>query len=264
MKNSTVIFLFFVVAFSQFSCTSPKDIIMFQDLRQELELYDVPNHLTEHKIRPFDNLYLSILTLDPEVNKLFNPSLEGDGYNPGTQQMYGDKTSQFINGYRVSEDGTINLPILGEINFLGLTLEEAEKHLKAKAEEYLKKPTVQVKLLNFKVNVSGEVTVPGLYYNYEGRLNIIDAISMANGVTQYADIKNIIVIRQTRRSTKSFKLNFTDRSVYSSDVFYLQPNDIVYIPPNKFKRQMEYNSTYSLILSTISTVLVALTLFIKT
>ncbi|WP_158865513.1 polysaccharide biosynthesis/export family protein [Maribellus comscasis] len=235
---------------------------MFQDLRDNVSLYKIPEKAPEYFIKPFDNLYLSILTLDPQVNQLFNPSTAGggSGASSGTQQMYGDRASQYINGYMVTEEGFITLPILGQVAVAGLNLLEAQERIKQRAEEYLKEPNVKVKVLNFKINVTGEVQSPGLYYNYEGSLNIIDALSMAKGITQYADLQNVLVIRHNEDVTKTYNLNLTDKSVYLSDVFYLQPNDIVYIKPNKYKRSNENNNIYSLILSTVSTVLVAATL----
>lgn len=245
------------------SCTSTQDITMFQEPDNSLNKYYIPPKAPEHKIRPFDNLYLSVLTLDPEVNSLFNPSAQGNGYSSGTQQMYGTPTSRDINGYRVSDKGTITVPILGEINVLGLSLAEAQDRIREKAEEYLKQPTIQVKYLNYKVNLLGEVRYPGIYYNYEGNISIVDAISMANGITDYADIKNTVVKRYSGNKVTTHKVNLTDNSIYSSDIFYLQPYDVIYIPPSKLKRRRENAQTYSQVLSTISVLLVSVTLILN-
>lgn len=236
---------------------------MFQNMDQELNKYDIPPKHPEHKIRPFDNLYISVKTLDPEVNALFNPSSDGDGFSSGTQQMYGNPTSRYINGYMVSEEGTILLPMLGEINFMGLSLEQAQTRLKERAEEYLREPTVQVKYLNYKVNVLGEVQNPGIYYNYEGNVTILDAIAMATGITEFAEINHALVKRQDSKGIKTYRVNLTDNSIYSSDVYHLQPNDVVYIPPSKLKRRQQNVQTYSLVLSSISTLLVAVALFLN-
>lgn len=233
---------------------------MFQDIKNEMTVQRMPITSSSYKIKPLDNLYISVLTLDPEVNKLFNPSMAGTGAFTGTQQMYGSQVSQYINGYRVSNNGSIDLPILGILNLAGLTLDEAQDKLEKKALEYLQEPEVQIKLLNFRVNISGEVKTPGLYYNYEGNLNIIDAISMANGITDYADLKNVIITRYYQGVTNTYKINITKKDILTSDIFFLKNNDLVYIPPNKLKRRQENNSTYSLILATISTILVALAL----
>lgn len=261
MKKILIFSFALLFVIFQTSCRSSKDLTMFQDLQNNVSLYKIPEKAPEYFIKPFDNLYLSILTLDPQVNQLFNPSTAGGGTGiaSGTQQMYGDRASQYINGYMVTEQGFISLPILGQVEVAGLNLLEAQERIKQRAEEYLKDPNVKVKVLNFKVNVTGEVQNPGLYYNYEGSLNILDALSMASGITQFADLQNVLVIRHNSDVTKTYNLNLTDKSVYLSDVFYLQPNDIVYVKPNKYKRSNENSNIYSLILSTISTILVAAT-----
>ncbi|MDD4755011.1 MAG: polysaccharide biosynthesis/export family protein [Prolixibacteraceae bacterium] len=251
--KSYLIFFTLSAIILQTSCRSSKDLTMFQDLQNNVSLSNVPGKAPEYIIKPFDNLYLNVLTLDPEVNALFNPTMGGNSFGSGTQQMYGDRPSQYINGYMVQADGTINLPILGQIEVAGLNLVEARLGIMERAEEYLKEPNVKVKVLNFKVNVTGEVRNPGIYYNYEGNLNVIDAISMANGITDFADLKNVLVIRHNENSTETFNIDFTDRSVYLSGAFYLQPDDVIYIKPNKFKGSRDNNTIFSLILSTFST-----------
>jgi polysaccharide export outer membrane protein len=198
--------------------------------------------------------------MDPEVNALFNPSSQGDGFSSSTTQMYGAPIGREVNGYRVSQKGTITIPMLGEIMLAGLSLEEAQNRLRETAEEFLIDPHIQIKFLNYKVDLLGEVRFPGIYYNYEGKISILEAIGMANGITDFADIKNTLVKRHVGNKVVTIKLDLTDSSVYSSDVFYLQPNDLVYIPPSKLKRRQVNVQTYSMVLSTISVLLVSVTL----
>lgn len=262
MRKLRLLYLAILIVAFQTSCRSPKDILMFQEEDTELNYFQVPRKPTEHKIKPYDNLYLSVSTLDPEVNTIFNPNAGGGGLTSGTQQMYGDPSSQYINGHMVTADSLVTLPIIGDINLVGLTLDQAEEKLRAKAEVYLKQPTVQVKFLNYKVNVLGEIKNPGLYYNYEGNINIYEAISMASGITDFANLHNVVVKRYNQNKIATFNVNLTDNSVYLSEVFYLQPNDIVYIPPSKLKRRRENSDTYGKIISTLSTILVAAALVI--
>jgi polysaccharide biosynthesis/export protein len=265
MKLYLIIFTLSAIIL-QTSCRSSKDLTMFQDLQNNVSLSGAPGKAPEYIIKPFDNLYLNILTLEPEINALFNPTMSSNSFGAGTQQMFGDRPSQYINGYMVQADGTIILPILGQLEVAGLNLVEARSMIMERAEEYLKEPNVKVKVLNFKVNVTGEVRNPGIYYNYEGNLSVLDAISMANGITDFADLKNVLVIRHNENSTETFNIDFTDRSVYLSDAFYLQPDDVVYIKPNKFKGSRDNNTVYSLIISTFSTIatlLVAISVFMQ-
>ena len=263
MKGTNIVYLLIFFAFIQTSCRSSKDLLMFRDLKDNMNLYDVPKDAPQYTIKPYDNLYLNIQTLDTEVNQLFNPNQGTGGYGSSTQQMYGNRASQYINGYMVSEEGTVQIPILGEVTLIGLSLADAQDLIEERAREYLKEPNVKVKVLNFKVNVTGEVNNPGIYYNYEGSINIIDAISMANGITDYANIKDVLVMRHGEDVTRTYNIDFSDKSIYTSDAFYLQPNDIVYVKPNKFKGLQENRTIYSLMLSTLSTVLVASSLILN-
>lgn len=241
------------------SCKSARDITMFQASPNEGTSFLQAPAPPEHKIMAYDNLYIKVLTLDAEVNKLFNPSSATEGTN--TQMLYESPAGQYLNGYRVSPEGLISLPILGDISISGLSLRQAEEQIKAKAQEYLKDPIVQVKLLNFKVDILGEVSAPGTYYNYEGSINIVDALGLASGFTNYANLKDVTVNRQVNNVTTSYKIDLTKNTIYKSEVYYLRPNDVIYIPPSKLVRRGENISTYSLVLSTLTSLLVIVTFF---
>ncbi len=259
MKKNIFFYLFVIALITQISCKGTKDIAMFQDLKnKEYQQRTFSNEIPEYRIKIFDNLYVSILTQNAEVNRIYNRS---GNESSNSSQMFESEVGQYLYGYRVAEDSTITLPVIGKINFVGLTLDEAETHLKTKAEEYLQQPTVQVKLLNFKVNVLGEVNSPGFVYNYEGSMNIIEAIGNARDITVYADLKNVIVNRQNNNITNSYKVDMTTNDVYNSDVFYLQPNDILYVPPTKLIRRGENVGNYSILLGTVSMLLFIATFF---
>jgi polysaccharide export outer membrane protein len=265
MKKKFQFNLALIVVVFLTSCVTTKNIYMFREAEETSTQRHFAPPPPEIRIKPFDNLYISIKTLDPEINLIFNPSNVGQGgySSGGTASNFGTPSSQYINGFRVMSDSTITLPILGEIKFVGLTLEEAREHLKIRAEEFLKDPTVEVKFLNYRVNVSGEVRSPGLFYIYEGNLNILDAITMANGISDFADIREVVVKRKNGNDYDSFKVNLTNNSIYSSEVFYLKPNDLVYIPPSNFKRRSANSDTYGRLLGTISVLLLTATFFIN-
>jgi polysaccharide export outer membrane protein len=176
-------------------------------------------------------------------------------------QMYGDFVSQYINGYQVDSLGIVTLPILGDIPVVGLTLNQIEDRIQQKSLEFLKDPSIKVKLLSFKINVSGEVNNPGIYYSYNEKLTILEAISMAAGVTDNAQLKNAVLIRETSNGSSTYNIDLTSKNLLTSKAYYLQPNDLIYIKPGKNK-QVELNSTsYSLFLTTITTLLLVYNIF---
>ena len=256
MKTS-IFYLFALSLLVQYSCSNTQEITMLRDIPADRNIYEVsPKEPPEYRIKKGDLLYLKILTLDPEINEIFNPSRTGNNNQTGTQQMYGTPVGQYLNGYLISDDGTVTIPIIGKVEMAGLTLNEAEDRLRTRAEEYLKQPSVQVKFLNYKITIAGEVKNPNLHYNYERNISIFDAISMANGITDYADLTNVLVVRKTNGTSHTHKVDATSRNIYTSEVFYLLPNDFVYIPPTNLKRTRDNTTVYSLILSTVSTLIV--------
>ena len=259
MKKSIFSIIILAITIANFtSCRSPKAFTYFQDISADQHIEGVSNEVQEYKIKAYDNLYISIKTLNPEVNELFDANRSSGGYSAGTAQMYGDYVSQYINGYQVDSLGTISLPILGTVEVIGLTMKQIQEKIQIKSLEFLKDPTIKVKLLSFKVNVNGEVRNPGVYYSYNEKLSILEAISMANGVTDNAKLKKVLVIRQTKKGSDSHVLDLTSKNVLASKAYYLQPNDVIYIPPSQNKR-MELNTTsYSLFLSTITTILLVI------
>lgn len=254
-KKSSILATIALISIAFFSCRSSKDFTYLQNTADKQNIAGVSKEIKEYKIKPYDNLYVSIKTLNPEVNLLFEGNTSVAGYQTGTDQMYGSAVSQYINGYQVDSLGTISLPILGTIDVNGLTLKQIQDKIQKKSLSFLKDPTIKVKLLSFKFNVDGEVKRPGVYYSYNEKLNILEAISMADGVTENAKVKNIMVIRETDIGSTVFKIDLTSKSLFASEAYYLQPNDMIYISPGKNKK-LELNTTsYSLFLTTITTVL---------
>jgi polysaccharide export outer membrane protein len=203
------------------------------------------------------------LSLNPELNQLYNPAVpsnfSGIGGFGGTETNYGRPTAQYLNGYMVDKDGFIELPHFGKIMVDGLTLAEAESKIKITAGEYLKDPTVKVKLLSFKVTVLGEVATPGIYYNYNVSFTILDAISMANGHSDFSDIEKVSVLRHSTAGIITYKLNLQDYEFLSSEAFYVQPDDVIYIQPSKYKNVPLRTPIWVLILSGVTTVVLIAT-----
>jgi len=216
MNNKILIpILAFTFTAGMFSCRSPKEFTYLQNVSKDQHIKGVSGDIKEYNIKPYDNLYVSIKTLNPEQNQLFEGNTAIAGYQAGTDQMYGTNVSQYINGYQVNSLGTISLPILGSIEVVGLTIKQISEKVLKKSLEFLKDPTIKVKLLSFKFNVDGEIKSPGVYYSYNERLNILEAISMANGVTDNAKVKKVMVVRQTENGSSYYNINLKKITLFS-------------------------------------------------
>ncbi|MGD9932038.1 MAG: polysaccharide biosynthesis/export family protein [Mangrovibacterium sp.] len=246
-----------LISVSLFSCSTKKNMTYFRDIEGEIIEKGLPVPPADHIIKPNDNLFITVKTIDPEINELFSNN-NGGGAAAMNNQRFQSLADQYIYGYQVDSRGKVFLPIMGEVHLAGLTLAGAQNEIMRRAGEYLKDANIQVKLLNFKVSLLGEVRNPGVLYNYNNTLTILEAISMAGGITEYGELRNILVMREVPQGTKSFQLDLTQKSILDSEAFYLQPNDMVYIKAQTMKSTRINTTLYTLILSSISTLLVIL------
>lgn len=257
----------FIIIFSliTYSCRNYKDLSYFgAESDAEAKIYHEIDRPQEYIIKTNDNLYISILSLNPELNAIYNPAIPANagnlgGVSGGTSSNYGEPSSQYLNGYIVNNTGYIDLPVIGQILVDGLTIPEAESKIKLRASEFLKEPSVKVKLLSFKVTVLGEVSNPGIYYNYNISFTVLDAISLANGNTDFSNISKVRVLRQTQAGIVAHRLNLQNYDFLSSEAFYLQPDDVIYIEPAKYKNVALKTPVVTLMLTTVTTLLLIAT-----
>ena len=241
-----------------FSCRSSKELIYLSDSGNNEISHGEP---IEYVLKSGDILYVSIKSINSDVNALFNPENNMGSLGAGGGQDYMKYTtpgSAYLYGYEVDSKGNINLPMLGKLQVSGIILSQVETVVQKKADEYLKDAIVKVKLLNFKITVAGEVRNPGTYYNYNNSISILEALALANGNTDFASIKKVMVIRPVPEGKKTYMLDLSSKKVYMSDAFYLQPDDYVIVQPDKYKNFQLNSQAYSLVLSSLSVLIAVL------
>jgi polysaccharide export outer membrane protein len=134
----------------------------------------------------------------------------------------------------VRPDGRISLPLLNEVDAAGLTPEQLRVKLTEKAGDLLEDPnvTVVVKAINSRrVFITGQVAKPGPY-PLMGPLTIAQLITVAGGVQEYADAKNITILRTEKGRSLSFRFNYDEvkRGKKLQQNIELKPGDTVIVP----------------------------------
>lgn len=211
------------------SCSSKKNVLYFQDasIDKALEI----NYNT-YTIQPNDILSIVISDLNPEAALVYNK------LNPtsGNQQLNNIEIMK-LQGYLVSNKNTIVLPVLGEINTSGKTITALMKELTDKllSEEYLKKPTVDIRLLNAKVTVLGEVRRPGTFNFTEQTLSIPQVLGMAGDLTINGKRNDIKLIRDIKGKRKILKIDLRTSDWLTKEIYYIKPNDVIVVSPNNAK-----------------------------
>ena len=136
----------------------------------------------------------------------------------------------------------------------GKTLETISVDVEAALKNYITDAAITVKLINNYVSLIGEVNNPGRYPIYKDRLNIFQALAMGSDLGDYSNRQQIQIIRQTAGGNVVKEFTLTDRSILSSEFFYVMPNDVIYAKPIK-GRFFQLNAfPYAVIISTISLV----------
>ncbi|MFD1294183.1 polysaccharide biosynthesis/export family protein [Lutibacter holmesii] len=226
-----------------FSCASPEKIIYFQ----EVEGVQVQDSLLnfEPKIQVGDILGINVSAVDGVAALPFNL------YE--TPVLGNSISNSKPLTYLVDSDGQIQFPILGDLKVEGYTTKELKTVLTTRIGEYIKQPTINIRLTNFKVGVTGEVQKPGAYTIANGRISILDAIILAGDLTIYGNRKNVLLIREQKGKRTFINIDLTNKELFNSPYFYLAQNDVLYVEPNKTRvNNSAVGANTGVILSSVS------------
>lgn len=220
-------------AFLFTSCFSYKKVPYLQDseilnsVQKDLPLYDA-------KIMPKDLLTITVNTTDPEAAAPFNLTVQSSVNVARSTSLIQQPTLQ---QYLVSNEGTIDFPVLGSLQVSGLTKSEAENLIREKLGAYLKEtPIVTVRMTNYKISVLGEVNRPGMFTINNEKVNIFEALALAGDLTIWGQRDNLKLIREDATGKREIiTLNLNKSDIITSPNYYLQQNDILYVTPNKSK-----------------------------
>ena len=150
------------------------------------------------------------------------------------QEQRGNAQPEVI-GYKVGEDGNLDFPVIGQLKLVGLSIREAELLLKKQIEVYLKDPVVNIKFLNLKVTVIGEVNRPGTFDIPVENMTVLQAIGLAGDISIYGDRANITIIREQNGKRSIGKINLLKTDIFNSPFYYLQQNDVIVAQPSELK-----------------------------
>lgn len=185
-----------------------------------------------YRLQTNDVLSISIKAIDPKLVAIFSTTNQAESGGKSESGLYFD-------GFSVDDHGTIRIPILGEINVMGFTLEEVRNKIeKQLLAEYFNKEAnifVTVKLAGFRYTINGEVGSTGTKTLFQDHVNIMEAIANSGDISITGNRKAVTIIRQSPSGTEMHDIDLTDINVMRSPYYYLQPNDYIYVKPLKQK-----------------------------
>lgn len=252
----TLYIAFFSLIFA--SCIPNRDLIYLQNNNAKNESIEVKSFSSKpYRVQTNDILSISIKALDQRLVDMFNPAITQN-------QIQKTPSSMYFDGFTVNEHGNIRIPVIGEVNVMGFTVEEIRQIIEKRLlEDYFKAQArlfVNVKLAGLRYTINGEINTPGTNVLFQDKANIMEAIANSGDIAITGDRKNVQVIRKLPQGYQTYYIDLTDAKAFNSPVFNVQPNDYIYIKPLKQKSW----GTGTTGVQTISTIITALSLITTT
>ena len=212
------------------SCVNTRKALYFNDV-QDATFFNTIGPF-EEVIQENDLLSIAVNSLDPDATLIFNtPNL--------TRVESTSATGNIVRpaGYLVDPNGTIKFPILGVIRVAGLTKQQLQEYITTALLErkLLKEPVVDIRFLNYKVTVLGEVARPTVINVPSEKITLLEALGLAGDITVYGKRNNVLVIREEKGGKTANRINLNSKDFLTSPYYYLKSNDVVYVEPTKAK-----------------------------
>ena len=254
MKHTLLPIIIFLTIVAS-SCSSHKSHLTYLSGLPEAKEGKLTSTEYSIKIVPEDELEIVVTSTVPAATAEYNIPASNAQYSAGQNSIISTSEQQ---KYIVNKNGDIDFPVLGTIHVAGMSTTELKNYLTSRIEENVTDPKVKVRLINFKVNVMGEVRTPRTIDVKSERFSIFDALASAGDMTEYGRRDNVTVIRETPDGLVYHRLDLTNPDVIASPYYYLQQNDVVIVDPNSVRESnARYNTNNSYKLSVISTIVSA-------
>lgn len=256
-KMNAFKFLLFLIPIFFFSCASREKIAYYQNIEQVLA--SDASSTFDTKLQPDDLLMIVVMAENAEAAAPFNlPSVIMQSTTEFENQQLR------VNSYLIDTKGFIQFPVIGAVELGGLTRSEAISKLVTELKKYIKDPKVNLRILNFKITVSGEVKQPGVQGIASERITLIEALAMSGDLTEYGKRDNIMVIREKDGKKEIGRVDITKADFINSPYYYLSQNDHVYVEPNKTKvNASSVGPNTGIIISAISLLLTVVAIIIR-
>ena len=230
--NKSVLFLWLGISTLFTSCITTQDLIYLQKKNGDQVASPILTLASKpYRLQTNDVLSITIKANDPKLVTIFSPTNQGEAGK--------SESGLYFDGFTVDDHGNIRIPVLGEINVNGFTVEEIRTKIENQLlADYFNKEAnifVTVKLAGFKYTINGEIGSTGTKTLFQDHLNIMQAIANSGDITITGNRKAVTIIRQLPSGIEMHDIDLTDINVMQSPYYYLQPNDYIYIKPLKQK-----------------------------
>jgi polysaccharide export outer membrane protein len=256
MRKFKLLLYYFITLTLFQSCVSKKEMLYLQDIASYNNTDVTYNN---HTLQVDDILKISVGALMPEAALPYNNVTGGSVVANNVDIMK-------LDGYLVSQNSTINFPVLGELSVKEKTIKDLENDIKKLLVDggYLLNPNVTVRLLNAKVTILGEVQRPGTFSFTENNISLLQALGLAGDLTINGSREDVVVLRYIDGVQTTARINLTSSSFLGGPYQMIKPNDVIVVNPNSAKlKTAGYVGNISAILGITSIILTSILLFTR-
>lgn len=220
---------------SFYGCVSTKQIVYFQATDSTQLVLLPPIRPVVARIQSNDILAITVGSLNQESNEILNfANINAITTTNFPGQQGGGQRGQPL-GYLVDSSGHVEVPFVGRLKLAGLTLFEAANFVRIEVTKSLKDPAINVRFLNHKFSIMGEVNRPATYNLLEDNTTLPEALAMAGDLTIYGQRNNVMIVRETNGIREIGRVNLLNRDIFTSPYYYVRNGDLIYIEPSKAK-----------------------------
>jgi len=215
--------------------TSPLRGQRLKNAKENMRMRDSSAYLPyqnpeDYLIQMNDILRVDIKSFDEKANQLFN-AFNSQNIQMGGILAQGGGDPFFMFGYSVDDSGYLELPVLGKIPLVGLTVLQAQNRVQKEVDRYFTEAFVKISLGGIRFSVMGEVLRPGKYAVMQNRLSLLEAVATAGDLKPDANRRRVQLIRQYPGGSRVVVLDLTDQNLLKSPYYFVRPNDVIYVAP---------------------------------
>lgn len=232
------IFLFIIITLLLTSCKvkeKPSELNYMQNVEQIAIETALQNSVST--IQVGDQIMILVTAKDMDVVKPFNQNYSSSETSQTTIPAGNIPTQgQFTTSgpiYTVDSEGNIDFPIIGKVSTTGKSLVAFKDELRNELTRYIRNPTVNMKITNYKITILGEVAKPGQYTISDGQATLLNAIGLAGDLTIYGKRENVLVVRNENGQLIKERINLMDANFFNSPYYQLKQGDLIYISANQ-------------------------------
>lgn len=234
------------------SCTSTKNLQYLQGNLDSAKFasYTIPEPI----IQKGDILAIVVYSNSKVAADQYNQAMAGGagGAAPSTA------------GYLVDTHGDIQFQGLGVLHVEGLNKAQVADTVTQKLKDYLTNPYVNIRFVNFKVTVIGDVARPGVYTIPSERVNLLEVLGLAGDLNVTARRDNVRIIREQNGKREFGLIDLRQPGIFTSPFYQLKQNDMVYVDLGKNKAAASDQTTVrniSVAATIVSTIALLYTIF---